>query len=92
MPRYVVERTFRDSWDIGADGEERVPPDHRCERRRRHLAALLRERRRQEVVLHVRGAEPGGDPKEPARNNLPIDSITSVRVLDPYPYRAASPC
>jgi Protein of unknown function (DUF4242) len=23
MPRYVVERTFRDSWDIGADGEER---------------------------------------------------------------------
>jgi hypothetical protein len=23
MPHYVVERTFRDSWDIGADGEER---------------------------------------------------------------------
>jgi hypothetical protein len=86
MPRYVVERTFRDAWDVGADGEDR------CRQ--------IVERNGDEVTwLHSYVSEDGKRAfcmyeapspeavrKSAARNELPVDSITSVRVLDPYRY------
>ena len=41
---------------------------------------------RREDVLHLRRAEPRGDPHRRRANGLPVEQITEVRVLDPYFY------
>jgi hypothetical protein len=86
MPRYLVERTFEPGWDVSAD----VNAD--CQR--------IVERNGEDVTwLHSYVSEDGCkafcvyDAPSPeairrsaSRNALPVDSITWVRVLDPYPY------
>jgi hypothetical protein len=86
MPRYVVERTFPKTWH--ADGSI----VDRCRQ--------IVERNGDDVTwLHSYVSEDGlkwfcaYEAPSPeairscsARNRLPVDSITSVRVLDPYPY------
>lgn len=89
MPRYVVERTFPDGWHIpaGIEGAE--------------LCLALVERNTNEGVtwLHsyvtddrkkafcvYEAPTPEAIRKTAARNDLPIDRITQVRVLDPYFY------
>ncbi len=85
MPRYVVERTFPESWEAGANAE-------RCR--------LIVERNGDDVTwLHSYVSEDGRKSfcmyeapspeairRSARRNELPVDSITAVRVLDPYPY------
>jgi hypothetical protein len=94
MPRYVVERTFRERWDVTVNG---VDP---CER--------IVELNGDDVTwIHSYVSEDGKrafcmyDAPTPeairkcaARNHLPVDSITSVRVLDPYRYATVKeePC
>jgi hypothetical protein len=86
MPRYVVQRTFPQSWN----GDRSVT--ERCRQ--------IIERNGDDVTwLHSYVSEDGRiwfcayEAPSPeairtssARNGLPVDSITSVRVLDPYPY------
>src|SRR5438477_8609430 len=86
MPRYLVERAFEEGWDVGADVEE--------------LCRQILARNRDEVTwLHSYVSEngrrlfciyeapsPEAIRKSAARNELPVDSITAVRVLDPYQY------
>ena len=89
MPRYVVERTFPDGWVIPAGREG----SQRC------LAVV--ERNADEDVTWVHSyvsddktrtfcvydaPSPEEIRKTAARNELPVDRITQVRVLDPYFY------
>jgi hypothetical protein len=89
MPRYVVERTFPDGWDIPAGREG----SQRC------LAVV--ERNADEDVTWVHSyvsddktrtfcvydaPSPEAIRKTAARNDLPVERITQVRVLDPYFY------
>ena len=89
MPRYVVERTFTDGL--------RIPIDPGGAQ----LCLAVVERNAQEGVtwLHSyvsdgRGKSfcvydapsPEAIRKSAARNDLPVDLITQVRVLDPYFY------
>src|SRR5215471_2720146 len=84
MPRYLVERTFPDPWDVNGDLAG--------------LCRQILERNRDEVTwLHsyvsddckrlvcvYEAPSPEAIRRSAARNNLPVESITSVRVLDPY--------
>ena len=84
MPRYLVERAFPEAWSLGFDLADE------CRQ--------IRERNRDEVTwLHSYVSEDGRRSfciyeapspeairKSAARNGLPVESITSVRVLDPY--------
>ncbi len=86
MPRYVVERTFERAWGLGSGIEERC----------REIV----ERNGDDVTwLHSYVSEDGTRSycmyeapspeairRSARRNDLPVDSITSVRVLDPFPY------
>lgn len=87
MPRYLVERTFPNRLDIsaGADGQARC------------LAVVERNERDGVTWLHSYVSDdrmksfcvydaptPEAIRKTAARNDLPIDRITQVRVLDPY--------
>jgi len=89
MPRYIVERTFPDGVPIpaGSDGAQ--------------LCLDVVERNADEGVTWVHsyvsedamktfcvyeGPSPEAIRKTAARNALPVDRITQVRVLDPYFY------
>jgi hypothetical protein len=86
MPRYVVQRTFPESRDTDATIAER------CRR-------IVEVNGDDVTWLHSYVSHDGSkwfcayeapNPEairtSSARNRLPIDSITAVRVLDPYPY------
>ena len=84
MPRYLVQRAFPEAWSLEPDLADG------CRQ--------IRERNRDEVTwLHSYVSEDGKRAfcvyeapspeairKSAARNGLPVESITSVRVLDPY--------
>ena len=90
MPRYVVERSFPDGWQVSADA---------------HGAALchaLVERNTDDGVTWVHSyvsedktkafcvydaPSPEAIRRTARRNELPVDRITHVTVLDPYFYR-----
>jgi predicted amidohydrolase YtcJ len=79
MPRYIVERTFSEGLEIPvANGSVDV------------FRPLVR-RNAQEGVTWVHSyvydaPTPEAIRKTAARNELPVDRITQVRVLDPYFY------
>jgi hypothetical protein len=89
MPRYIVQRTFADGLEIPiADGG----PD---------ICRRVIERNADEGVTWVHSyvsedkhtsfcvydaPSPEAIRKTAARNDLPVDQITRVRVLDPYFY------
>ena len=89
MPRYVVERTFPDGWHVPADANGA------------ELCLAIGERNADEGVtwLHsyvsddrtksfcvYEAPTPEAIRRTAARNDLPVDVITQVRVLDPYFY------
>jgi Protein of unknown function (DUF4242) len=86
MPRYVVQRTLPKNWD--ADGSI----VERCRQ-------IVEQNGDDVTWLHSYVSEDGRKwfcayeaptpeaiRRSSVRNRLPVDSITSVRVLDPYPY------
>ena len=83
MPRYLVERSFPHAWSVEADAclhiIERNGDDVTW------LQSYVSEDGRKTFCVYE-AASPEAVRKSAARNDLPIDSITSVRVLDPYPY------
>ncbi len=89
MPRYLVERTFPDGLRTPANGEGAA------------LCLAVVERNADEGVTWVHSyvsddrqktfciydaPSPEAIRKTAARNDLPVDRITQVRVLDPYFY------
>ena len=88
MPRYLVERGFHEGWDVGDDVEELCRQI--LERNRDGEVTWLHtyvsdDRRRLFCVYEA--PSPEAIRKSSAGNGLPVDSITSVRVLDPYHFR-----
>jgi hypothetical protein len=87
MPRYIVERTFADGLDIPTDASGAEA----C------LAVVANNAGEGTTWLHSYVADDGRKTfcvydapspeairKTATRNGLPVDSITSVRILDPY--------
>ena len=87
MPRYIVERTFLEGLGIDRRRRPRLSLGRGEQRRlRRDVAPLVRHGGPSEDVLHLRRPESGGDPAGDVAQRAPVDSITPVRVLDPYFY------
>jgi hypothetical protein len=86
MPRYLVERAFHERWDAGTDLED--------------FCRQIVDRNRDEVTwLHSYLSEDGkrlfciyesptpeAIRRSATRNHLPVESITSIRILDPHQY------
>jgi hypothetical protein len=89
MPRYVVERTFPNGLHVpvGASGMERCLGV--IERNRFQgvtwLSSYVSEDRGKTFCVYD-APNPEAIRKTAARNALPVDRITQVRVLDPYFY------
>jgi hypothetical protein len=86
MPRYIVERTFSRTWDVGPDTPDRCRQIiDRNGDDVTWLQSYVSEDGKKSFCMYE-AVSPEAIRRSAARNDLPIDSITSVRVLDPYPY------
>ena len=86
MPRYLVERAFHQDWHAGGDLEERCL--HILERNRDDVTWLhsyVSDDRKRLFCIYD-APSPEAIRKSAVRSGLPVDWITSVRVLDPYQY------
>jgi predicted 2-oxoglutarate/Fe(II)-dependent dioxygenase YbiX len=82
VPRYVVERTFPEGLKLPA------PSALPCRRRAREedvtwVQSLVSEDKRRSLCVYD-APNPEAIRRTAARNDLPVDRITLVRVLDPY--------
>lgn len=88
MPRYVVERTFPDGWQMPAGPRSQVCLDI-VERNADHgvnwVHSYVSEDRATAFCVYD-APSPEAIRTASARSDLPVDRITQVRVLDPYFY------
>jgi hypothetical protein len=89
MPRYVVERTFANGLGIpaGAEGAQSCRAVVECNE---HcgvtwLHSYVSHDGKKTFCVYD-GPSPEAIRQTSARNDLPVDQITQVRVLDPYFY------
>jgi hypothetical protein len=91
MPRYVVERAFGNRLGIPAAAESAQSCLALVERNAdagvTWLHSYVSEERRKTFCVYD-GPSPEAIRKAAARNQLPVERITQVRVLDPYFYTA----
>jgi len=90
MPRYVVERTFPDGLGVPATPEGAAACRAVVERNSDGGVTWLHSyvSADDKTTFCVYDApSPEAIRKAAARNKLPVDRITQVRVLDPYFYR-----
>jgi hypothetical protein len=89
MPRYVVERGFPKGMGIPFSAERAQSCLSVVERNAdagvTWLHSYMSEDRRKSFCIYD-GPSPEAIRKTAARNGLPVDQITQVRVLDPYSY------
>ena len=89
MPRYVVERGFPNGMGIPFSAEVAQSCLSVVERNAdagvTWLHSYVSEDRRKSFCIYD-GPSPEAIRKTAARNGLPVDLITEVRVLDPYFY------
>jgi hypothetical protein len=89
LPRYVVERTFTDGLPIPAGGEGVALCLAVVERNEDEgvtwVHSYVSENREKTFCIYD-APSPEAIRKTAARNDLPVDHITQVRVLDPYFY------
>jgi hypothetical protein len=86
MPRYLVERVFPEAWELGGDGGDvcrRIVEGNRDEVTWLH-SYVSEDGTRAFCVYEA--PSPEAIRRSAARNDLPVDSIVSVRALDPYAY------
>jgi hypothetical protein len=83
MPRYLVERSFPHGWDVHDDGCRQIIERNGDEITWLH-SYVSEDCKRAFCVYEA--PSPEAIRKGASRNQLPIDSITSVRVLNPHPY------
>jgi hypothetical protein len=89
MPRYVVERTFPEGLHIpnGAEGAQICLEvvERNTDEGVTWVHSYVSEDRGKTFCVYD-GPSPEAIRKTAARNDLPVDRITQVRVLDPYFY------
>lgn len=89
MPRYVVERTFPESLGIpgGAKGAQVClgVVDRNSDEGVTWVHSYVSDDKSKTFCVYD-GPSPEAIRKTAARNGLPIERITQVRVLDPYFY------
>jgi hypothetical protein len=86
MPRYLVERSFPNPWDVHGDaGDGCRQILERNGEEITWLHSYVSEDGRKAFCLYE-APSPEAIRKGSRRNQLPVDSITSVRVLTPHPY------
>ena len=89
MPRYLVERTFAEGFRLTTDGEGAQSYLDVVERNADDgvtwLHSYVSDDATKTFCLYD-GPSPEAIRKTAARNRLPVDRITQVRVLDPYFY------
>jgi hypothetical protein len=84
MPRYLVERAFHDGWGVEGDlGQVCLEILERNRDEVTWLHSYVSDDRRRLVCLYE-APSPEAIRRSAARSGLPVESITSVRVLDPY--------
>ena len=81
MPRYIVERAFRNGMDIPAAAVVERNADAGVT----WLHSYVSEDRNKTFCVYD-GPSPEAIRKAAGRNQLPVEQITQVRVLDPYSY------
>jgi Nickel responsive protein SCO4226-like len=90
MPRYLVQRSFPAGLEIPLDahGESTVRAivDTNTDDSVTWLHSYVSTDRRTSFCIYD-GPSPEAIRRTATRNRLPVDSITEVRVLDPYFYR-----
>jgi len=88
MPRYVVERTFPDgrSMAVGAEAADLLGVvEQNANEGVTWVHSYVSEDRTKSFCVYD-APSPEAVRKTAARNHLPVDRITRVRVLDPYFY------
>ncbi len=89
MPRYVVERTFLDGWQIPTDDEGTqvclAVVGRNADEGVTWVHSYVSDDKTRTFCVYD-GPNPEAIRKTAARNQLPVDRITQVRVLDPYFY------
>ena len=91
MPRYLVERTFPARLELVDDPQRsRAVVEQNAEAGAIWLHSYVAEGGRKTFDVYD-APSPEAIRKAAARNGLPIDSITAVRVLDPYSYAREAP-
>lgn len=89
MPRYIVERTFADGLAIpvNEDGARAclAVVDNNAYEGVTWLQSYVTEDKRKTFCIYD-GPTPEAIRRTAARNGLPVDTVTPVRVLDPYFY------
>jgi hypothetical protein len=89
VPRYIVERTFADGLAIPVndDGARAclAVVDNNADEGVTWLHSYVTEDKRKTFCIYD-GPTPESIRRTAARNGLPVDAITPVRVLDPYFY------
>lgn len=89
MPRYMVERTFPEGLGIATtvDGARAclAVVENNAEADVTWVHSYVTEDKRKTFCIYD-GPTPEAIRQTAARNGLPVDSITPVRVLDPYFY------
>jgi hypothetical protein len=89
MPRYLVERTFSDGLGIVTTGDGARSclsiVENNADAGVTWLHSYVTEDRRT-IFCVCDGPNPEAIRQTAFRNGLPVDSITPIRVLDPYFY------
>ena len=89
MPRYIVQRTFSEALAIpgGAEGLALClgVVDRNADEGVTWIHSYVSEDKRKTFCVYE-GPTPEAIRKTAARNDLPVERITQVRVLDPYFY------
>jgi hypothetical protein len=89
MPRYMVQRTFPDGLQIpvgnGATDVLRAVIDRNAEEGVTWVHSYVSEDKHTTFCIYD-APTPEAVRTTAARNELPVDQITQVRVLDPYRY------
>jgi hypothetical protein len=89
MPRYVVERTFKDGLSLPVDSEGAQLcvgiVDRNADEGVTWIHSYVSDDRTKTFCVYD-GPTPEAIRRTASRNELPIDQITQVRVLDPYFY------
>lgn len=89
MPRYVVERTFPEGLQVPSGGEGAqtclTVVDRNAEYGVTWVHSYVGDDGRKTFCVYD-APSPEAIRKTAARNDLPVDRITQVRVLDPYFY------
>ncbi|HVE99331.1 MAG TPA: DUF4242 domain-containing protein [Mycobacteriales bacterium] len=87
MPRYVIERSFPDGLAIPADagGAQACIDviDRNADQGVTWVHSYVSDDKKKTFCVYDAGS-PEAIRKAAARNGLPVDQITQVRVLDPY--------